>query len=177
MKSIRSLAVIVALLFPIAISPSLAGSNAKGRGALVIVDEAPVFKESTSTEQVFTLHRLDSVVGNKSFGMGLELWDFVEKDGRVRVAYLDRSAKHWVKKGWMRPADLSMFVYNDCGVQTDLPTLLGTKPLDSPWPWSAASDWTLCFQESRDAKLGRTESEVGAGGHGEGGQDATDCTH
>ena len=149
---------LVALFVPLMVLAQ--NSNAKGRGALVIVDEAPVFKESTGTEQIHTLHRLDTIVGNKSFGMGLELWDFVEKDGRVRVAYLNPEKKEkrgWVQKGWVRPADLAMFVYADCGVPAvpwgQLMVGGGGSGTGSPWPWSAAGTWTLCFQEARDAKL------------------------
>jgi hypothetical protein len=153
---------LVALFVPLMVLAE--GSNAKGRGALVIVNEAPVFKKSTGEERVHVLHRWDTVVGNKSFGMGLELWDFVEKDGRVRVAYLVAGEKRPMKKGWMRPGDLSMFVYADCGVQTDAPTMLGGKPLESPWPWSAAGTWTLCFQEARDAKLKELQADSAKAG-------------
>jgi hypothetical protein len=147
MRSRRSLAVIVVLLFHFTLATSLFGSTAKGRGAIVLHDDAPVFKKSTDKEPVIRFKRGDSVVGYKSVGMTVQVWEFDEENGLLRVAYLLSGPPKNMKKGWMRPEDLEQFTYADCGI-----TDLQGKETYPAVPWSPTGDWTICFQEARDAK-------------------------
>jgi hypothetical protein len=121
------------------------GHGKKAQGAIVLRDDAPVYKEKGTAEVWKTLKRGASVAGLHREAI-VFVYEFVEEAGRVRVIFPNPdSSKPF--SGWMDPADLSMFTY-DCGCESNC------------MPWAAGfgpSRWNLCFKEARDAKMERLQ--------------------
>ena len=122
------------------------GHGKKAQGAIVLRDDAPVYKGKNSPEVWKTLKRGASVAGLHREAKIVYVYEFVEEDGRVQAIFPNpESAKPF--SGWMDPQDLSMFTY-DCGCESNC------------MPWAAGfgpSRWNLCFKEARDAKLERLQ--------------------
>src|SRR5262245_45092896 len=100
---------------------SVARGTGRGQAAIVIRDGAPLFKSPDGEDVKLRFQRGDAVAGQAggTFGaaMGAASWQFQEKNGRVRVAYIIGGGSHSYKGwniGWMNPADLEVFYYDAC---------------------------------------------------------------
>jgi len=174
---------VVVIAITLATTDFPAAQGGKGQGAIVIRNDAPVYKKSKGEKIVETLKRGDAVAGwtMTSFGDQVtqmmdpgshvgpssgEKWIFDEKDGRVMVVYsvpAKEGRKQHRAGGWMDPADLSRFTYEG-----------SCTPGGSPF----LTDYTdprlnACFQEARDNKLDQLRvlwSEEDAAKAGEAGE-------
>jgi hypothetical protein len=131
----------------------------KGEGAIVIRDDALVYKKADrSTGVLWKLKRGDAVVADYSRKM--KAWQFYEESGRVRIVFLAETTGR-LRGGWMRLDDLAKFTY-DC----DYDPAINPVPGYPFTPGIINYNWNVCFQEARDAKLkelrllGNTTSSV-----------------
>jgi len=125
--------------------PPVPGGQGKGEGAIVIREDAPVYKRPNSTGVAWELKRGDAVAAIEPKG---RLWQFYEDSGRVRIAFL-YEGDH--RLAWMRLEDLAKFTYDFCV----FPPRAGhsTPPPGNPFTTGKREKWNVCFQEARDAKL------------------------
>ena len=125
-------------------NPSAPSGQGKGEGAIVIRDDALVYKKvDSSTRVTWKLKRGDAVVAN--YSRKSEAWQFYEESGRVQIAFLDEGR---LRGGWMRLDDLAKFTY-DCNYDPFINPVPG-YPFK---PGIRIHNWNVCFQEARDAKL------------------------
>jgi len=140
-----------------------ASGQGKGEGAIVIRDNAPVYRGSTGDKTEATLQRGDFVAGITTAGLLGKHYEFEEDDGRVHVSYFRPPKKEgtpWT--AWMDPADLATFLY-DCGC--DKKTNEECSPYKAEF---VTHKWNACYREARDRKL--AELQVKAEAPGAGGQ-------
>jgi len=118
------------------------GHGKRAQGAIVVRNDAPVYKDKASMEVKAKLKRGTSVVGMHMEAKIVVQYELVEENGRYRVMWPNPdSSKPF--SGWMDPEDLAAFTY-DCGCE------------DNCMPWRAKfgpSQWNLCYKEARDEKL------------------------
>jgi len=146
-------------MFPFLLSSMVfaAGAGGKGQGAIVIRDDAPVYKKSDGDEIAWKLQRGDSVaayggsVTSSMFGGGDAMYIFDEKSGRVRVVYFQGEQKGMNKIGWMNPPDLSRFTYDGSCER-------GASPFATK---GFSVRWNACFHEARDSKLEELKAKWG----------------
>jgi hypothetical protein len=118
----------------------------KGEGAIVIRDDALVYKKADSSTGVpWKLKRGDAVVAD--YSRKLKAWQFYEESGRVQIAFLDETTGR-LRGGWMRFDDLAKFTY-DCNYDPAINPIPG-YPFT---PGIIKHNWNVCFQKARDAKL------------------------
>ncbi len=125
-----------------------ASGQGKGEGAIVLRDNAPVYRGSTGDKTEATLQRGDFVAGVTTAGLAGKHYEFEEDDGRVHVAYFrPPKTEGTLWTAWMDPADLATFLY-DCGC--DRKSKGECRPYNAEfmtWKWNA------CFKEARNNKL------------------------
>jgi|GEM_PF-4213902 len=120
-------------------------SGHKGEGAIVIRDDALVYKKADSNTGVsWKLNRGDAIVAN--YSRKLAAWQFYESC-LVQIAFLDETTGRQ-RVGWMRLDDLAKFTY-DCKYDPFINPIPG-YPFT---PGIIKYNWNVCFQEARDAKL------------------------
>ena len=131
----------------------------KGEGAIVIRDEAPVYRKKRGSEVGWRLKGGDAVAGVSIS----EEWHFEEESGRVAVVFLGGTAGT-PPSGWMNLVDLERFTYFFCNYD---PVVEKLPPIWSSWDWVTLfnrspgypftheknREWIACFREARDAKL------------------------
>src|SRR5882724_3214733 len=98
----------------------LAGATPeKGQGGIVVSAEATVYGKADGTDPQCTLKRGDAVTGmgtgmnsstNALFGGKMNFF-LEEKNGYAHVGYFCPGKDKHNHTGWMRPADLSKFLY------------------------------------------------------------------
>jgi hypothetical protein len=123
---------------------SFASEQGKGEGAIVIRDDAPVYKKADGTDTTWKMKRGDAVVANSR---KLAAWQFYEQSGRVQIVFLDVTVGR-PRGGWMRLDDLVKFTYDFCNYDPAINLSPGY-----PFTPGRKQDWNICFQEARDAKL------------------------
>ena len=102
-----------------------------------------MYADSTGDKVEWKLKRGEAVSGYMKTFPHL-VYQFEEKDGRVRVAYLRSEAGSGDRHGWMDPKDLSRFTFEgDCGFSNTPFAVKGFGKVV----------WNVCFQEARDNKL------------------------
>jgi hypothetical protein len=121
-----------------------------GEGAIVIAEEAPVYKDSTGDELTYTLKLGEAVAARISTARLLlaPVFRFKLENGRTRVNYFPRE-EQWADSlsvGWVDPAVLSKFHFDCCDLKRE--TCSAITPIGV-----TKSEWSVCFQEARDAHL------------------------
>ena len=135
--------IVAALSLALLAFPALA-AGPRGQGGVVIRDDAPVYADSTGDKVEWKLKRGEAVSGYLRSWPHPVSYQFEDKGGRVRVAYLRSAAGSGEHHGWMDPGDLSRFTFEgSCGFG------------DTPYSVKGFGkfQWNVCFQEARDNKL------------------------
>lgn len=141
-----SLSMVVITLAVAAMAPN-SSAQGRGDGGIVVRENAPVYKTSTSDTPEIQLNRGDAVAGITTQGILGTRYQFEEENGRLHVLYfkpgVSVGAYYW---GWMVPGDLVRFFY-DCGCDSGEDR--GCRPTSTKW---MKFRWNTCFIEARDAK-------------------------
>ena len=132
-------------------------NTGKGQGAIVIADEAPVYKDSTGDTLAYFLGEegrtkklvRGDVVGGVTITLrSVDSYQFHDAKGRVQVLVLNKGN---LVNGWMNPSDLSYFTY-ECGC--GLANAKCSPHVLERFHWR----WNICFEEARDKKLAEMNS-------------------
>ncbi len=133
----------------------------KAEAALVLNDNAPIYKNSNGNDIRFRIKKGDAVARfYSSFSVGKDersdrvvvgikselSSNFAEENGRFRVIYLESDTEKSISGhlGWMNPADLDLFYYDCSCIKAKTCDAIVGKGL-----WVA---WAPCFLEARDKK-------------------------
>ncbi len=124
--------------------PPTPGGQGKGEGAIVLRDNAPVYKKPDGAGVIQWLERGNAVVAIEPKGIA---WEFHEESGRTRIAFPYKGDR---RIGWMKVEDLARFTYASCIFDA---ALIPNPPPGYPFTTGKRMNWNICFQQARDAKL------------------------
>lgn len=140
-------------------TPALAAQS-NGDGGCVITPDAPVYQDSTQDKVVGALNVGDCLIGIKHVAALHPDYLFAKRDGRVWVEFFpNKDERGSFTRGWMRPTDLSTFMFACyCADECSPYKLAGLKFV-----------YNLCFTDARDkkkAELSKQNQPVSAAAQG-----------
>ncbi len=135
----------------LAVAQNRSTGTGKGQGAIVIHENALLYKDSQGEAAYGKLDMWEAVGGVQTWAKTVLSYQFEEADGRAHVFALGTSGVMY--KGWIDSAHLSSYFTYECGCGMADAVCAPHMTARSGWKWN------LCFTEARDRKLAELKNE------------------